>query len=126
MCPQALSTEANFDRGRYASAWRRYKILRLLFLLLAIGWFPFAFAVITLLPHQETVSAFSYSAMLSWFLIALWVLAACVVGTMRVLWPCPRCGKLFRGFSQLTLPKQCVHCGLPRWVNPAESATPKN
>ena len=29
-------------------------------------------------------------------------------------WPCPRCGYAFRGRMSLWLPKNCVHCGLPR------------
>jgi len=110
---------STFEQSRYASAWRTYKVLRFLFLLLGIGWVPFGYGIITLTDHWNSNSTTAYPAMVAWVLVLLWVIAACVVGSMRVLWPCPRCGKPFRGLFRLRpfLPKRCVHCGLPRWAS---------
>jgi hypothetical protein len=106
-----------FDQAHHAAAWRKYKVLRLLFCFLGIGWLPFMFGIIRLTNRWNFNSATDYPAMIAWFLVLLWVISACVVGTMLILWPCPRCGKLFRGLFHPFLPKQCVHCGLPRWAS---------
>lgn len=108
---------SNFDQARYATAWRRYKVLRILFCFLGIGWFPFVFGIVILSDHWNLGSTRNYTAMVAWFLVFIWVIAACVVGSMRIRWPCPRCGKSFRGFFRPLLPKRCVHCGLPRWAS---------
>lgn len=114
-CRSETSEFNIWDRDRYAAAWKRYKVLRLLFFVLGVGWLPFVLGIVMFTDHWSLNSATDYPAMVAWFLVLLWVIAACVVGAMRILWPCPRCGKLFRGFFRPFLPKRCVHCGLPRW-----------
>jgi hypothetical protein len=109
--------DGSLEEARYASAWRRYKVLRLLLCFLGIGWLPFAFGIITLTDHWNSNSITDFHVMVAWFLLFLWIIAACVVGTMSALWPCPRCGKLFRGWFRPFLPKRCVHCGLARWAS---------
>jgi hypothetical protein len=41
-------------------------------------------------------------------------------------WPCPRCGKSFRGFwGTPWMPKRCRYCGLARWEeNPQRNESP--
>jgi hypothetical protein len=92
-------------------------MLRLLLCFLVIGWLTFMLGIVTLTNRWNLNSTTDYPAMATWFLVFLWVIATCVVGTMRISWPCPRCGKLFRRLFRPFLPKQCVHCGLPRWAS---------
>lgn len=94
--------------GRYAASWKRYKKLRQLRLLFGLGWLAVVAGVVFLGQRWHLAAVFGY------FVIFVWLLATSVVGTMLVTWPCPRCGKSFRGFRPY-LPKACSHCGLPRW-----------
>lgn len=89
------------------SGWSSYKRTRVILLLLVIGWIPFGLSVIWLQTRVD------FPALVSWTLIAVWVLFVLIQGTRLAIWPCPNCGKFFRGPLPF-LPKQCWYCKHPR------------
>jgi len=91
--------------GDFKELYRRRRHLRLIrfslpptvvliLLLTVIFQFPFVFLII---PHM-----------------ILWP----ILSWRYVAFPCPRCGKPFKGYSFIwTLPDRCRYCGLPRESN---------
>jgi hypothetical protein len=60
-----------------------------------------------------------------WLLMAWWGVSFFVTALRKGMFLCPRCGQEFfsrDGFGN-TFARKCLHCGLPKWAEPAASPT---
>ena len=88
-------------------SWKSYRKHRFILICLLLGWIPIGLLANGLLAHFHLPWFFSTAVSFVWLLLIL-------AESGRVtLWPCPACGKRFRGYLPF-LPKQCVHCGSSR------------
>ncbi len=113
VCAQLAPWESHVigdSKGSYAKSWRQYRRVRFVAVLLFLGFLPIMILGISL-DHVFETPFFSYSV------AAGWLVAALVSVWMWAYWPCPRCGRGFKGWSlSRLLPKRCAHCSLPRWA----------
>ena len=95
--------------GPYARAWRDYKRR------IILPWiFVLAFVV---LPYPSVLLLRAGVPPWACILLFLAILIAILVSYFRMwVFPCPRCGQLFRK-SWKWYGSQCVHCGLPKWAD---------
>jgi hypothetical protein len=104
----------------YQSSWQEYRCLRknARYSLIAVG-ISFVALMVVMATAESHFSGTAQTALSVGFLIA-WVALMFIGGyhDWRLRrWPCPRCGRAFRGFWALPwMPKRCVYCGLPRWT----------
>lgn len=92
----------------YREAW-----IRNLVLFVFLGYLPFGYVVMTLLPeHLWIVNPI--------FLFAgIWMVLYLVVAGRLSAWHCPTCGKRFSGtwlYDKGFLARKCAHCGLPKFA----------
>jgi hypothetical protein len=107
-----------FKKGlRTDSPWRQLQRPEWTVLLLWIGYLPEVFAITYPLRHIFASDVSFMAVAFGW--MAAFAVAAVLAGAFR----CPRCGKPFfrkwwytNGFA-----RRCVHCDLPRWVDPQYS-----
>jgi hypothetical protein len=104
---------------RYAAAWRQMRALRR-GVYLSLG------GVLAVLPTALLVDIRSTIGGRYLWSGALFLAVMVVLGIHRVYMhvECPRCGGLFSGYDHerwrqranrpMSMPKNCVHCGLPR------------
>jgi hypothetical protein len=104
----------------YQTSWQEYRRLRknAKYSLIALG-ISFVALVVVVGTAEHYLPGAAQAALSIGFLIA-WV-ALMIIGGYHDWklrrWPCPRCGRAFRGFWALPwMPKRCVYCGLPRWT----------
>jgi hypothetical protein len=95
------------DQNQDSHIWKSYRKNRLVLVLLFLGWIP-ALGVSNFLRARLHLPLLFPTVV-----GALWLVAVIVQGWRLRLWPCPSCGKSFRGWSPL-LPKRCYYCGRPR------------
>ena len=102
----------------YQSSWLEYRRLRQAYKRSWLG-FVAAFSLIILLSSFG--DKLPEAAQTAFTVVCL----AALFGSIAVItfnqwkwftWPCPRCGRSFRGWwsARLGFPKACVYCGLPR------------
>ena len=92
----------------YLPAWMEYRRRRLLAILFSVG-----FLALTAIAGK-IFSDDRFSSVVVWIL-AITLLGGAVTQGWRVaIWPCPKCGKAFRGTAPF--PRRCRHCGLPIWA----------
>jgi len=91
----------------YSVRWKEYRTRRLLAILFAI-----AFLVAPPLIGKVLGNGRSSQEVVGILLVTLLILTV-VQGWRVAIWPCPKCGKAFRGTAPF--PKSCRHCGLPIW-----------
>jgi len=102
----------------YTQAWARYRALRNISALLILLFFPFL-AIINLVCMSAHLSDYVGLA-----LDAAYFIGMAFGGVFYAFWPCPRCGRSFRGLRPWT-GSHCYYCKLPKWsvsagaVNPA-------
>ena len=89
----------------YTAAWKDLKHRKH-----AVVWLVItacAFLLVTLVIGHAT--SFNLESV-----FVLWVIASPVVMWRWAMWPCPRCGKLFRGHGPFwfVYPDRCRFCGL--------------
>ena len=93
--PHAMKDEAIYD-----STWRSYRLNRVIFFILLIGWIPFgrgvSYFVETLHGPAILGNGFGFA----------WIAALLIQGSRLAVWPCPRCRKAFRGWLPY-LPNRC-------------------
>jgi hypothetical protein len=97
------------SRVRYRAAWRKYRMLRIAFPLVFLGWLPFGYivgAVFRFLNWNEFIAG---------IIILAWIPLILIVGWPWPFWKCPQCGSAFKGIYDPFFPKHCRHCGLPKW-----------
>src|SRR5262249_45168535 len=94
----------------YSTAWQGYRLNRRWTLGLFAS-FPFAMSTVIVLTDDSARSA---TILVVVFLT--YGLLISVLGLRWTYWPCPRCGRAFRGRG-ITFPVQCRNCGLPRPQN---------
>lgn len=97
------------DQTLYASKWHSYKRNRLFFFFLFLAWIPFVRGV------SYFVETLHVSVIIGDIFGIAWIVVMFIQGSRLALWPCPRCGKSFRGWFPY-LRKRCSHCNLPRWA----------
>jgi hypothetical protein len=96
------------QQGRYAPAWRRYRLLRSATLLsISIGFVGILVAV----------AGFGARGPLPLLLM----IPAAVLQLKWQYWRCPRCRRAFfvRGMARNSFTGHCMHCGLPKWATEA-------
>ena len=90
-----------------SQTWSSYRKARLIALLLFFSSVPIA-AVADFLQSRFRLPVFLPA------LVVAVLFAVIIVQSWRLaLWPCPSCGKSFRGWSPF-LPKRCWYCGYTR------------
>ena len=94
--------------GAYSQHWPAYTRHRLLSVCLLVGWIPATRLTDMLLAH------FHLPSFLLWIFLIVWILLTFIEVGRLALWPCPSCGKPFRGIFGLFLPKRRQHCQTPR------------
>src|SRR5882724_4481575 len=89
----------------YSAAWAEYRRRRNLAIISAL-----AFVAFPLVAWRVTSPGYWSDLVIA--LIEMGILLSVVIsGTRAALWPCPRCGKMFRGM----ISRNCRNCGLPLW-----------
>jgi hypothetical protein len=88
----------------YSRAWQEYRRREIFLISSVVGFVSVPF-LIGALTHEGY-----WPDLIIGLLIPVLLLFAFVSGLRLVTWPCPRCGKTFRGLSN-----SCFHCGLPIW-----------
>ena len=105
----------------FRDAWRRFKRLRIAWLVVTLGLvlipLGLEFRMIPVLlsiPHHGII-------------VPIVLFVPFILITRKLAdWVCPRCGRPFEGYGpklrdwertwrMLALPRQCVHCGLPKY-----------
>jgi len=101
----------------YHAAWREYRRQRSLYILAFLSWMPVGGGIIVLADRLRWNAAAALAALIVWAFVIL------VQGWRWSLWPCPRCGKAYRGWISfpLVLPRRCYYCKLPRWAESSDS-----
>jgi hypothetical protein len=102
-----LNTAEDKLPSSYSDAWSKYRRNRSIALSLFLGWVPIM-GCFTLLAGHHTIAIAAETAV-----AIAWIAFLFYFSLRWAFWPCPRCGKLFRGKSR-TLPRQCQHCSLER------------
>jgi hypothetical protein len=87
--------------------WRAYKQHRILLIGLILAWIPVVRIAGVLQDYLHLPIFVEQAVTILWFFMIV------IAGSRFALWPCPSCGKSFRGFSPF-LPKRCWHCHIPR------------
>jgi hypothetical protein len=95
-------------RARYHAAWQKYAFLRVAYPLLLLGWLPFAYIL------GAVFRFFRWNIIVCVILVLAWLPLMPVLGWQWSYWPCPRCGKAFKGKYPF-FPKLCYYCNLPKW-----------
>jgi hypothetical protein len=88
-------------------AWRSYKHNRIVLLVLVLGWIP-ALSILDSAREYLTLSIALEKHLMD-LLMYLWLAALIIEGYRLAVWPCPNCGRSFRGLLPF-LPKQCRYC----------------
>src|SRR5690242_5382988 len=91
----------------YSAAWTEYRRRRYLAILFGLCFLvvpPLTGRVMGNNRTSESIVGVLILALLLLTLVECWRLA---------MWPCPRCGKAFRGTAPF--PRKCRNCGLPLW-----------
>jgi hypothetical protein len=88
----------------YSLAWREYRKRQIL-----AASVMAAFIVVPLVAGSMTGEGYWRDRIIGLLFIVL-MFAVVVFGLRLAVWPCPRCGKPFRGFSD-----RCRHCQLALW-----------
>jgi len=91
----------------YSRAWKEYRSRR--------AWsiaFFIAFLALPLIGRNLLPPVGWAHALLGYTTILLFTVAA-IQGYRLALWPCPKCGRTFRG--TIPFPRRCRSCGLPIW-----------
>jgi hypothetical protein len=94
-------------KGPDSDTWRAYRRAKLILLILFLGWIP------VLRIANEIHTRFHLSLVVPIVTAIVWIVAICFEGWRIALWPCPNCGKSFRGLLPF-LPKKCRNCRYPR------------
>src|SRR6202035_3117932 len=94
----------------YDVAWREYRRVRLTAIVSLLGFLPFLGCVTILFErmHWNEYVGFAFDAA-----YLLWMSFSNI---RYALWPCPRCGKAYRGLRPYT-GNQCFYCRLPKWAD---------
>jgi hypothetical protein len=95
----------------YATAWQDCRRRRFIFVAFIVGFLPFGALV---LSSEHWLPWGDYVAFASFICYAL----AITIASWRYhFWPCPRCGKSFRGMRPtIWMGKSCYYCKLPKWA----------
>jgi hypothetical protein len=94
---------------KYSLAWTHYRRRRALWIGFSVSFIAVPFLVGKLVPHKPWPD---WLQGLFGILMLLILVCALSFGWRLAIWPCPRCGKAFRG----TFPtRTCRHCGLSIW-----------
>lgn len=104
--------------GSYSAAWRQYRTRRRLAILSGIS-----FLLVPPLVGRIMGSGRPSEGIVGFLILGLLVLTI-IQGWRVALWPCPKCGKAFRGTAPF--PKCCRHCGLPIWSEGPGGTSPKS
>jgi hypothetical protein len=88
---------------RSTDRWRSYKVNRIILLALVLGWVPVA-STLEFSQAPEEVDK---------VLMFVWSVALIFETYQLAVWPCPNCGRSFRGPLPF-LPKQCRYCDYKR------------
>lgn len=91
----------------YSRAWRNYRVLRNAYFAIVLGLVPFEGLLNWIVSKLRMSSLVSLVLGLGYFAVLI------LVGYSLVLWPCPRCGRRFRGW-RVWLGSSCYYCGLSR------------
>jgi hypothetical protein len=83
----------------YEIAWKEYRTRQILAITATVAFF-----VLPVLVGSLTNEGYSRNLALGLLILVLFI-AVFVFGWRLAFWPCPRCGKAFRGFSD-----RCRHC----------------
>jgi len=97
--------------GSNADVWRSYKQNRIVLLLLVLGWIPAASTLDS--SHEYLNLPIAAERDLFNLLMYPWLAALIIEGYRLAVWPCPNCGRSFRGLLPF-LPKQCRYCNYRR------------
>ena len=106
------------SEAAYRASWDQYRHFRTI---ASWSWIGFGVAFAGAIPatiFQQSLFGFVKALVLVTVpMIFVGALAGIHYSEWKLLrWPCPRCGKSFRGFwPMLWMPKRCRYCGLPRW-----------
>src|SRR6266404_3819674 len=87
--------------------WQAYKRHRLALVLLFLTWIPAVRLGDVIQTHLHLGEVFGIAVPVVWIILIF------LEGLRVASWPCPSCGKIFRGLSPI-LPRQCAHCHTPR------------
>jgi hypothetical protein len=88
----------------YVLAWREYRKRQILAISAMV-----AFIVVPLGVGWLTIAGYWRDLTIGLLYVVL-LISVFVFGLRLAFWPCPRCRKPFRGFSD-----RCHHCGLALW-----------
>src|SRR5260370_14676215 len=90
------------------ASWRKFRIVRITFFVLVLGWLPYGRLISSLRAHH-------WPAAIGFVLVIGYVLTLVSLGCCYAVWPCPRCGRAFRGLRPYTV-KYCYYCRIPNWT----------
>jgi hypothetical protein len=93
----------------HETSWRRFRAVRVIFFLLVAAWIPYGRVTYWVWSQRHWPEKVGIG------LILVYVLVLMALGCCYALWPCPRCGKVFRGHRPYT-GKSCYYCKLPKWT----------
>jgi hypothetical protein len=90
-------------KGPDSDTWQSYRRSRLVLLMMFLGWIPVMRVV------NEVYTRFNLPLFVPVGAGIIWIIATGVQGLRIAAWPCPYCGKSFRGLLPF-LPKKCWNC----------------
>lgn len=91
--------------SHYPEAWKEYRARRFWGLVFMLG-----LILAPLIAHRVIGTSERSLPFVSFLSVVLFALTI-IQGYRFALWPCPKCGKAFRG--TIPFPRGCRHCGLP-------------
>jgi len=91
----------------YSRAWRNYRVLRNAYFAIILGLIPFVGLANWSAKELHLSDLVPILLGLAYFVVLI------LVGWSWVFWPCPRCGRWFRGW-RMWPGSSCYYCGLPR------------
>lgn len=95
------------------SAWKGLRVRKFWLISLVVLWIPFGLSV------SKLGALFPRLGNAGFLLVLGYVLLTVYIGLLYATWPCPRCGKLFRGFRPW-VGNSCYYCKLPKWADPSD------
>ena len=106
------------DGAGYSRQWRDLRIRTWLFVGMFLLFIP-AMALAT--SGLGRISPDLGDSLVFWF-FGGWAVATIILGFYQISFRCPRCGGVFGSEDLWTnqFARKCLHCGLKRYVAPAE------
>jgi hypothetical protein len=116
----------------YLKQWKAFMRARNITLAILIGGCALD---LFLPPIYASLTHTQDDAKLSTVVFIVWAIASVAAGQRLMNWKCPRCGNVFCGgakafdrpnawFNWLFLPRNCLHCGLPKFALSPEATEP--